>query len=76
MSIRGRKVNPGLSFLVIYMQMVKWENGRIESHVFQYWLQCPGRFLGRISQNPSVSKSNRLRDVIFQCFFINWRYIP
>jgi hypothetical protein len=34
-----------------------------------------GRFLGRIGQQPSASKSNRLHVVIF-CFFINMRSNP
>ena len=38
-------------------------------------LQCMGRFLGLISQIPSVSKSNHLHVVIFRFFFINLRYI-
>jgi hypothetical protein len=29
------------------------------------WEQCPGRFLGIISRDPSVSKTNRLRVDIF-----------
>ena len=33
--------------------------------------QCPGRLLGLMSQNPSVSKSNQLHVVIFQGFFLN-----
>ena len=37
--------------------------------------QCLGNFLGVISQNPSVSKSNWLHIVIFRFFFINFRYI-
>ena len=37
--------------------------------------QCPGRFLGIIGQNPSVSKSNRLYVVIFRFFFIDLRNI-
>ena len=31
--------------------------------------QCLGRFLGIISRNPSVSKSNRLHVVIVRWFF-------
>ena len=38
--------------------------------------QCPGRFLGIINQNPSVSKSNWLHVVIFRFFFISLKYIP
>ena len=38
--------------------------------------QCPGRFLGIIGQDLSVSKSNRLHVVIFRFFFINLRNIP
>ena len=34
--------------------------------------QCPGRLLGIIGQNPSVSKSNRLHVVIFRFFFIKF----
>ena len=37
---------------------------------------CPGRYLGIIAQNPSVSKSNRLHVVIFRIFFSKLRYIP
>ena len=33
--------------------------------------QCPGRFLGIISQDPSVSKSNRLQIEIFLVFFLD-----
>ena len=36
----------------------------------------PGRFLGLIGQNLSVSKSNRLHVVIFRFFFTHLRYIP
>ena len=32
--------------------------------------QCPGRFLGIIGQNPSVSKSNQLHVVVFWFSFI------
>ena len=38
--------------------------------------QCPGRILGIIGQNHSVSKSNRLHVVIFRVFFINLRCVP
>ena len=38
--------------------------------------QCPGRLLGILGQDPSVSKSNQLRVDIFQFFFMNLRYIP
>ena len=41
-------------------------------------VQCLGRFLGIISQNPSISKSNQLCtycDLSF-FFFINLKYIP
>ena len=34
------------------------------------------RFLGIISQNPSVSKSNRIHVVIFRCLFDNLICIP
>ena len=43
---------------------------------FFYPKQCLRRFLGKIGENPSVSKSNWLRLVIFRFSFINWRYIP
>ena len=42
-------------------------------------VQCPGRFLyiPVLGQNPSVSKSRRLHDVIFWVYYlINSRYIP
>ena len=38
--------------------------------------QCPGRLLGTIGLNPSVSKSNRLHVVVFWFRSINLRYIP
>ena len=38
--------------------------------------QCPGRFLGIIGPNPSVSKSNRLHGVIFRFFFTSLRFSP
>ncbi len=38
-------------------------------------VQCLGRFLGIIGQDPSVSKSNRLHIVIIRLFFIELRYI-
>ena len=37
---------------------------------------CPERFLGIISQNPSVSKANRLHVDIFQSVFTSLRYVP
>ena len=37
---------------------------------------CPGRFLGIIGRDSSVSKSNRLHVVIFRFFFNNARNIP
>ena len=39
-------------------------------------MQCLERFLGSISQNPSISKSSCLHVVIFRIFFINLSYIP
>ena len=37
--------------------------------------QCPGRFLGIIGRDPTVSKSNWLHIGIFHFIFINLRYI-
>ena len=39
-------------------------------------LQCPGRIVGIIGQDPSVPKSNRSHAVIFLFFFVNVQYIP
>ena len=35
-----------------------------------------GDFLGTSGQNPSVSKSDQSRVVIFRFFFVNMRYVP
>ena len=36
---------------------------------------CPGRFMGKIGQDPRVFKSNRLHVGILWCFFIELGYI-
>jgi hypothetical protein len=36
--------------------------------------QCPGRFLGKLGRDPSVSKSNWLHLVICQFFYINLKH--
>ena len=53
-------------------------HSRTHSHtVAEHLHQCvQGDFLGIVGLNPSVSKSNRFRVVIFRFFFINLRYIP
>ena len=39
------------------------------------WEQCPGRFLGTVGRDPSVSTSNRLHVDTFRFFFISLGYI-
>ena len=58
----------------------KTANCRIEDYgnvlFVQTLSQCPGRFLGMIGQNLSVSKANQLHVGIFRFFFTNVRCIP
>jgi hypothetical protein len=47
----------------------------VHLHAHPPYRHCPGRFLGIIGQNPSVSKSDRLHVVIFWFLSTNLRYI-
>jgi hypothetical protein len=56
---------------------VLWEGASKQSiQASKASAQCPGRFLGTIGQDPSVSKANQLHVVILRFFCSNLEYIP